>query len=197
MPNFLIPNSGLTPEPTPDTTPAPYTLTVHLTAPAATHAFGQQLGATVPPGQIVALTGDLGAGKTTLTQGLAAGLGITARVTSPTFTLINQYNPGTRKLLLVHIDTYRLGEGTATAEAEAANLGLDEIFADAAQPDSHSSGAVVVIEWAERVADLLPANALHITLTTDPSNPNARHATLQTTSPEVAKLFPLFDTGSA
>ena len=191
-----MPNSKSSPESLPDTSVVPYTLTVYLAVPAATHAFGQQLGATIPAGQIVALTGDLGAGKTTLAQGIAAGLGITGRVTSPTFTLINQYNPGTRNLLLVHIDTYRLGEGATSAEAEAANLGLDEIFADAAQPDSHSNGAVVVIEWAERIADLLPANTLYITLITDSANPNARHATLTTTNPEVAKLFPLFDTGN-
>lgn len=176
--------------------PALLTLTIHLPSQEATHEFGQWLGGILPPGQIVALNGDLGAGKTTLTQGIAAGLGITAHVTSPTFTLINQYNPGTRRLLLVHIDTYRLGESQSSAQAEAANLGLDEIFTDAALYDSHSDGAIVVIEWAERVAGMLPANTLTITLTPVPDDTNARTATLTTASPEVAALLRQFTPSS-
>jgi tRNA threonylcarbamoyladenosine biosynthesis protein TsaE len=170
-------------------------LTLHLATPVATHELGRQLGVAVQPGQILALSGDLGAGKTTLTQGIAVGLGISARVTSPTFTLINQYNPGARRLLLIHIDTYRLGDSSASALAEAANLGLDEIFADAALPDSHSDGAVVVIEWAERIADLLPTDTLYITLVPVASDANARTATLTTNSQEVAALFRLFAPG--
>lgn len=164
-------------------------LTLDLPNQEGTLEFGRKLGELVAPGQIVALSGDLGAGKTTLTQGIAAGLGIGARVTSPTFTLINQYNPGTRKLLLVHIDTYRLGDGTTPAQAEAANLGLEEILADAPLSDSHSDGAVVVIEWAERVADLLPLNTLYIHLAPVPSDENARTATLTAESGEGATLL--------
>lgn len=168
---------------------APTSHTIHLATQQATHEFGQRLGALLAPGQIVALSGDLGAGKTTLTQGIAAGLGIHARITSPTFTLINQYNPGTRRLLLVHIDTYRLGDSSASALAEAANLGLEEILADAVLPDSHSDGAIVVIEWAERIATMLPATTLYISLSGLPDDANARIATLTTSSPEVAALF--------
>lgn len=169
--------------------PAQASMTIRLATQDATHALGRQLGAAVQPGQILALSGDLGAGKTTLTQGIAIGLGITARVTSPTFTLINQYEPGTRRLLLVHIDTYRLGDSPASVLAEAAGLGLDEILADAALSDDHTDGAVVVIEWAERIAELLPANTLYITLAPVPSDLDARTATLTTSSPQVAALL--------
>jgi tRNA threonylcarbamoyladenosine biosynthesis protein TsaE len=164
----------------------PPSKSIHLASQEATLEFGRQLGAMLMPGQVVALSGDLGAGKTTLTQGIAIGLGINARVTSPTFTLINQYNPGTRRLLLVHIDTYRLGDSAESAKAEAAGLGLEEILSDAALSDSHSNGAIVVIEWAERVADLLPTQTLYINLTPLSSDANARTATLTTASPEVA-----------
>src|SRR5688572_27318561 len=121
---------------------SPTAITIHLASQAATLDLGWQLGAALAPGQIVALSGDLGAGKTTLTQGIAAGMGIGARVTSPTFTLINHYDPGVRRLLLVHIDTYRLGDSASVAQAEAANLGWEEILADAPLPDSHSDGAI-------------------------------------------------------
>lgn len=175
--------------PTSSASSAPASITIRLATQDATHALGRQLGAAVPPGQIIALSGDLGAGKTTLTQGIAVGLGITARVTSPTFTLINQYAPGARRLLLVHIDTYRLGDDSTPALAEAGSLGLDEILVDAAQPDDYIDGAVVVIEWAERVAELLPSDTLYITLDAVPSDPNARTATLTTSSLEVAALL--------
>jgi tRNA threonylcarbamoyladenosine biosynthesis protein TsaE len=168
---------------------APVTFTLQLDAPEATHALGRQLGAALAPGQVVALQGDLGAGKTTLTQGIAAGLGISAHVTSPTFTLINQYPPGARRLLLIHIDIYRLGDSAQTAQAEAANLGLDEILNDAPMPDSHSDGAIVVIEWADRVTELLPPHTLYITLTPLADDANARTVTLTTSSPQVAALM--------
>lgn len=140
--------------------------------------LGKRLGAQAVAGQVIALNGDLGAGKTTLTQGIAAGLGISARVTSPTFTLINEYDAGTRKLRLIHMDTYRLGESLEQAQAEAANLGLDEIFATATLADETSGGAVIVIEWADRVTALLPPETLYITLTADPDNPDARTVVL-------------------
>jgi tRNA threonylcarbamoyladenosine biosynthesis protein TsaE len=173
----------------------PTSLTIHLATQEATHEFGLRLGATLEPGQIVALSGDLGAGKTTLTQGLALGLGINARVTSPTFTLISQYGPGSRRLLLVHVDIYRLGDSAASAAAEAAGLGLEEILADAVLPDSHSDGAIVVIEWADRVASLLPAGTLHINLAPIPANADARTATIFTSNPKVAAILRLFASG--
>ena len=175
------------------TSTAPTSKIIQLPSLKATHDFGRRLGAAATPGQVIALRGELGAGKTTLTQGIAAGLGISARVTRPTFTLINQYSPGTRRLLLVHIDTYRLGDDAASAQSEASNLGLTEILDDAALPDMHSEGAIVVIEWAERIAPLLPTNTLYIHLSPVPSGLNARTATLTATSPEVTEMLILLD----
>ena len=114
-----------------------------------TKELGVQLGALLRPPLLLALHGDLGAGKTTLTQGMAAGLGITQRVTSPTFTLVNEY-PLSLGWRLVHIDSYRLNTG------EAETIGLDEILDD--------ERAIVIIEWAERVAELLPQERIDIQL---------------------------------
>ncbi|MEZ4865924.1 MAG: tRNA (adenosine(37)-N6)-threonylcarbamoyltransferase complex ATPase subunit type 1 TsaE [Caldilineaceae bacterium] len=133
----------------------------------ATYAFGQQLGSLFTPGVVVALQGDLGAGKTVLTQGIAAALNIQERVTSPTFTLVNEYLYG--NIPLIHIDTYRLGEDTTAAGLEAATFGLEEIL--------DRGDAIVVIEWAERVAPLLPADHLTITLAAVPAAPTQRTIT--------------------
>ncbi len=162
-------------------------VTLVLENPATTFALGRRLGEAAQPGQVVALCGDLGAGKTTLTQGIAAGLGITGRVTSPTFTLVADYL-GSRALRLIHIDTYRLGDTHAAAEVEAATFGLAEILEDAAFPDNGSRGAVVVIEWAERVAGLLPSDRLTIDLTPD-SAPDTRRAMLTAHGPQSAQLL--------
>jgi len=104
-------------------------------SPAATEALGEQWGRTAGPGWVFGLSGDLGAGKTQLVRGIARGLGITARVHSPTFTLVNHY-PGGR-LPLFHLDLYRL-----ETPAQIHSAGLDEFL----QPDG-----VTVIEWAERL----------------------------------------------
>lgn len=155
-------------------------LTLATTTPEATRAIGQQLGQWLKQGQVIALRGDLGAGKTVLTQGIAAGLGVTARVTSPTFTLVNQYwTPDKQEF--VHIDSYRLGEGSAAAEAEAATLGLEDILAE--------EKAIVVIEWAERVAALLPADHLAISLAYADEATTTRHITLTATGPLSAALL--------
>jgi len=114
-----------------------------------TIAFGRQLAGSLRAGDVLALTGDLGAGKTCLVQGLAAGLNITHAVTSPTFTLIHEYRGG--RLPLAHIDLYRL----ATA-SEAVNIGIEEYL---------SGVGVTVIEWAERIESLLPAQTKRIRLT--------------------------------
>ncbi len=97
---------------------------------------------------VLALVGDLGAGKTTFTQGLAAGLGIDAAVTSPTFVLINRY-PGTGGRALQHVDCYRL----SNAAAEMWDVGIDDLFA---------GDDIVVIEWADRIPGLLPDDYLEI-----------------------------------
>ena len=119
---------------------------------AETQALGAALGAAVEPPLVIALRGNLGAGKTTFVQGLAVGLGIHSRVASPTFVLANEYAGG-NSTRLVHVDTYRLG---TAAGIEAAAMGLDELLED--------EQAIVAIEWAERVADLLPSDHLLVEL---------------------------------
>lgn len=106
-------------------------------SPADTERFGCEWGRQARHGLVIALSGDLGAGKTQLVRGLARGLGATARVHSPTFTLVNEY-PGGR-LKLFHLDLYRL----ETPE-QIHGAGLEEFL----QPDG-----VAVIEWAERLSD--------------------------------------------
>ncbi len=113
-----------------------------------TETLGRALGALLRAGDVLALLGDLGSGKTTLTRGIARGLGIDERyyITSPTFTLVNEY-PGT--LTLYHVDLYRLRGGLDTME-----LGLDDCF---------ESGGVAVVEWAERLSETaLPEIAVRI-----------------------------------
>jgi tRNA threonylcarbamoyladenosine biosynthesis protein TsaE len=112
---------------------------------AAGRARAQGLG----PGQIVALHGDLGAGKTQFVKGLVAGLGSNAAVTSPTFTLIHEYSGG--RLPVYHFDFYRLEN-----RAAALRLGLEEYF---------SGDGVSVVEWADRFPDLVPPEAQWIRFT--------------------------------
>lgn len=162
---------------------------VALPSPADTHAAGERLGRHATPGQVIALHGDLGAGKTTLTQGIAEGLGIDDRVTSPTFTLVNDYAAGHRKLRLVHIDTYRLGDTPYAAAREASTFGLEEILAVAAEPVGKALGSVVVIEWAERVRSMLPPDHLHVELATPPDAPDTRVLTLEAGGPQSAELL--------
>lgn len=111
--------------------------------------IGETIGQTLQPGDIVALIGELGAGKTCLTQGIARGLGVPAelRVTSPTFTLINEY-PG--RTPLVHLDTYRL-----SGSRDLVEMGYEEYF---------FGKNVVVVEWAEKIMDILPETTVFIRL---------------------------------
>jgi tRNA threonylcarbamoyladenosine biosynthesis protein TsaE len=114
-----------------------------------TFRIGAIIGAKADKGDIIALIGDLGTGKTCLTQGIAAGLEVPAAypITSPTFTLINEY-PG--RFVLYHFDIYRL-EGSKDLE----DMGYEDYF--------YGDG-VVVIEWAERIRDILPEGVLFINL---------------------------------
>jgi tRNA threonylcarbamoyladenosine biosynthesis protein TsaE len=113
-----------------------------------TRNMGERVGSCLLPGQMVALTGDLGSGKTCFTKGLAQGLGISDQyeITSPTFTLINEY-PG--PIPLCHADVYRLDNSR-----DMADTGFEDFF---------HGRAVVVIEWAERIQDILPKDTLFIT----------------------------------
>lgn len=112
-----------------------------------TIALGEQLAAFMPAGTVVALSGDLGAGKTALTKGIARGLGVGDTITSPTFTLVNEHAArGGRQLY--HVDLYRLNRSQ-----QAVEIGIEEELA----PNGWT-----VIEWAENLGDVLPANAVHI-----------------------------------
>ena len=106
-------------------------------SPAETGSLGERWGRAAQAGLVVGLSCDLGAGKTQLVKGLARGLGITARVHSPTFTLVNEYGGG--RLRLFHLDLYRL-----ETRGQMVSAGLEEFL----QPDG-----VAVIEWAERLED--------------------------------------------
>jgi tRNA threonylcarbamoyladenosine biosynthesis protein TsaE len=105
--------------------------------PAETESLGEQFGRAATHGTVFALSGDLGAGKTQLVKGLARGLGVTARVHSPTFTVVNEYGGG--RLKLFHLDLYRL-----ETAAQILSAGVEEFLS----PDG-----VAVIEWAERLED--------------------------------------------
>ena len=105
-----------------------------------TRAFGLELGASLRKGDIVALIGDLGTGKTALTKYIAEGLGIRETITSPTFTIVQEYRQG--RLPLYHFDVYRIGD-----PEEMYELGYEEYF--------YGDG-VCVIEWADLIEELLP-----------------------------------------
>lgn len=117
-------------------------------SPSQTRRIGKQLGRLLQRGDVVALAGELGTGKTQLIKGLAQGIGVkkSAYVSSPSFTLINEY-PG--KITLYHMDLYRMEEG------EAKELGLEEYF---------QGDGVTAVEWADRIPSLLPAQLLWIHL---------------------------------
>ncbi len=116
---------------------------------AETFEAGRAMGAAVRPGDVLALVGDLGAGKTQWVKGLAAGLGSTAPVTSPTFTLIHEYGGG--RLPLTHIDCYRL-----ESAAELLAAGLDDYL---------DGRGVLAIEWADKFPELMPASARWVRFT--------------------------------
>ena len=120
-------------------------------SPRATQALGEKLGKTLKQGDVIALMGDLGTGKTCLTQGIARGIGIAPDevVNSPSYILINEYNG---PIPIYHIDLYRLEDSEEIAE-----LGLSEYV---------EGDGICIIEWAERMADALPDTCIkiHITL---------------------------------
>lgn len=113
-----------------------------------TEQLGARLAEQLHGGEVIAYTGDLGAGKTAFTRGLAWGLGITERVTSPTFTIVNEYPNG--RLPLFHFDMYRLGSS-------------DELY-DIGWEDYLSRGGVCAVEWSEVVEDAIEGNVIRIDL---------------------------------
>ena len=110
-----------------------------------TERIGEKLGATLSSGAVIAYRGGLGMGKTAFTRGLARGLGCTGRVTSPTFTIVNEYSGS---IPLFHFDMYRLDSS-------------DDLF-DIGWEDYLERGGVCAVEWSERVADALPQDALWV-----------------------------------
>ncbi len=115
---------------------------------AETRELGRRLGQRLGPGAVVAFTGGLGAGKTAFTRGLAEGLGVRDRVTSPTFTIVNEYEGG--RLPLFHFDLYRLASS-------------DELF-EIGWEDYLSRGGVCAVEWSENAADAMEEDAVRVEL---------------------------------
>ncbi len=118
---------------------------VVTTSSDETRAIGERLGRHLGPGTVVALTGELGAGKTCFIQGLVRGLDVSRAATSPTFVLINEYRG---RVPVHHVDLYRIDRS-----AEILDLGLPELFAEQ---------AVTLVEWADKLGVLLPADAVRV-----------------------------------
>ena len=116
---------------------------------ADTENFGVSLASYVYPGMVIAMRGDLGAGKTSFVRGLARGMGLKARVTSPTFAIVNEY---LGSLPLYHFDMYRL-----TSSEDLFDIGWEDYL---------RSNGVCVVEWSEIVADAIPDDAVFITIRT-------------------------------
>jgi len=131
---------------------------LHLPDPAATEAAGAALGRVLRAGDVVALHGDLGAGKTTFARGLLAALGLAGEAPSPTFAIIQPYAPPEVRLPLAHVDLYRIEE-----PQELAELGLDDL----------REGGALVIEWPERLGDALWPDALRLSLAAAPDGGRA------------------------
>ena len=129
-------------------------------SPEETERLGEQLGRTLHGGEVIAYLGDLGAGKTAFTRGLARGLDIPMRVTSPTYTIVNEYTGG--RLPLFHFDMYRLGSS-------------DELF-DIGWEDYLLRGGVCAVEWSENVRDAME-NA--ITVAIEKTDDETRRITIE------------------
>ena len=127
-----------------------------------TEAIGEALASRLEAGSVVAYTGGLGAGKTAFTRGLARGLGCPCRVTSPTFTIVNEYEGA---IPLFHFDMYRLGDE-------------DELF-DIGWEDYLTRGGVCAVEWSERVTGALPAETVTVNIARHPGNEDWREITIE------------------
>jgi tRNA threonylcarbamoyladenosine biosynthesis protein TsaE len=115
-------------------------------SPQDTEAFGRRIAAYLEPGSVIALSGGLGAGKTCLVKGIASALGLNETITSPTYTIINEYLIDGRPLY--HIDAYRLSG--------------DEDFDSTGAGECFSSGGITIIEWSERIPASIPEDAINI-----------------------------------
>ncbi|MDE5697746.1 MAG: tRNA (adenosine(37)-N6)-threonylcarbamoyltransferase complex ATPase subunit type 1 TsaE [Lachnospiraceae bacterium] len=121
---------------------------IETRCPEETFAAGRKLGLTARPGEVYTLNGELGVGKTVFTQGVAAGLGIAEHVNSPTFTIVQVYETG--RMPFYHFDVYRIGD-----IEEMDEIGYEDYF--------YGDG-ICVIEWAERIRELIPEDAGSITI---------------------------------
>ena len=130
---------------------------------AETEALGARLAAVLSPGAVVAYQGGLGMGKTAFTRGLGRGLGYTGRVTSPTFTIVNEYEGG--RLPLFHFDMYRLSDE-------------DALF-DIGWEDYLDRGGVCAVEWSEQVAQAMPADTVYVTIARCPDADTWRTITIE------------------
>ena len=110
--------------------------------------WGRDLGEAIAPPLVISVTGDLGAGKTTLAQAICAGYGVEESVTSPTYALVHKYEAA--RSPVYHVDLYRLDN-----EAQLTNIGWDDLLSDR---------ALVIVEWPERAGDRMPSDHLHIDL---------------------------------
>ena len=137
-------------------------MTVITKSPEQTELLGKKLAELLRPGDVIAYYGDLGAGKTAFTRGLAAGLGIREAVTSPTYTIVNEYLSG--RMPLFHFDMYRL-----SSSAELFDIGWEDYLA---------RGGVCAVEWSENVADAL-TDAISITIEKDPAQLDWRKITIE------------------
>ena len=132
-------------------------------SPEETEKVGAALGNILAPGTVIAYRGDLGAGKTAFTRGLARGLGVREIVTSPTYTIVNEYLGG--RMPLFHFDMYRLGSS-------------DELF-DIGWEDYLERGGVCAVEWSEQVAEAMPSDTIYVTIARCPEADNWRTITIK------------------
>lgn len=129
---------------------------------AETESFGEALGKRLPPGTVLAFRGELGMGKTAFTRGLARGLGCAGRVTSPTFTIVNEYEG---RIPLFHFDMYRLPDA-------------DALF-DVGWEDYLGRGGVCAVEWSERVDEALPEDTVWVSIARRPESEHFRTITVE------------------
>ena len=132
-------------------------------SPEETEKIGAAIGKIIPAGTVLAYRGDLGAGKTAFTRGLARGLGFTEAVTSPTYTIVNEYLGG--RLPLFHFDMYRLSSA-------------DDLF-DIGWEDYLDRGGVCAVEWSENVREALPPDAVTVTIARCQENDGWRSITIE------------------
>ncbi|MBO0439203.1 tRNA (adenosine(37)-N6)-threonylcarbamoyltransferase complex ATPase subunit type 1 TsaE [Candidatus Enterococcus ikei] len=139
--------------------------------PSETEAIAKIIGSVAMPGDTIILSGDLGAGKTTMTKGIALGLGIDQMIKSPTYTIIREYQQG--RLPLYHMDVYRIENG-------ADDLGLDEYF---------EGDGLSVVEWGKLLGEFLPTDYLDIMIAKDPESLEKRIASIQANGSQAEKFL--------